>query len=47
VQAIEAHVRAHTHELATLTFTKMPFAADPYFTARDTAPNAAAAKARR
>ena len=46
LQALEAHVKAHTHELATLTFTRMPFAADPYFTSRDTAPNAAAAKVR-
>ena len=44
LQAIEAHVKAHTHELANLTFTRMPFAADPYFTSRDTAPNVAAAK---
>jgi len=45
-QAIEAHVRAHTHELANLTFTPLPFAAEPYFTSRDTAPNVAAAKVR-
>ncbi len=39
-------MRAHTHELANLTFTPMPFAAEPYFTSRDTAPNVAAAKVR-